>query len=231
MILSVLLFLLTCSVYAQFTNESELGMASANGNTRTQSLNYKQSNEYKWESNVLNFRGRYLKASANGNETARYLMLHPRYERQISRRFGLIIGEQLEKDRFANIDQRLNTDIGGKYRYIETETTKFFSELGYRYQHEDRIDGSYVYNQFGRLYTEWERKWNTSFSSRYWFEYLPNFVDQNDWMFNTEASLSALLTQVFSLKVAFLIRYDHFPAPGVDFKADTLFTTAIVAKF
>ena len=226
-----LLLLVSMPAFAQLTNESELGIASANGNTKTQTYSFKQINDYKWRNNVFSYKGRYLNAKSNGEETARYFMSGIRYENQVSSRFGLFVGEILEKDKFAGIENRYITDIGGKYRFIETEMTKFFSELGYRYMHEDRIDETSAFNNFGRLYTEWEHKWNESFSTKYWVEYLPNFTEHKDWLFNTELSISAMLNQVFSLKTGVLLRYDHFPAPGIEYKTDTLFSTALVAKF
>jgi putative salt-induced outer membrane protein len=175
----VLMLLLLCSsflAHAQLTNESELGIASANGNTKTQTYTAKQLNDYKWEKNVLSFKSRYLNARANGVETARYLMLGSRYEKEVSNHFGFFSGFTFEKDKFAGIDQRRSTDLGSKYRFIDSDTTKFFSELGYRYMHEQRLDDSRVHSNYGRVYTEWEHKWNPGFSSRYWAEYLPNFT-------------------------------------------------------
>jgi putative salt-induced outer membrane protein len=230
----VLMLLLLCSsflAHAQLTNESELGIASANGNTKTQTYTAKQLNDYKWEKNVLSFKSRYLNARANGVETARYLMLGSRYEKEVSNHFGFFSGFTFEKDKFAGIDQRRSTDLGSKYRFIDSDTTKFFSELGYRYMHEQRLDDSRVHSNYGRVYTEWEHKWNPGFSSRYWAEYLPNFTRNTDWQLNTELSVSAMMNEIFSLKTGVLVRYDHDPAPGVLYKTDTLFTTSIVAKF
>ena len=65
-----------------------------------------------------------------------------------------------EKDKFANIDKRLMTDAGAKYIALDTERTKFFSELGYRYMHEERLDDTKAFSNYGRAYTEWEHKWN-----------------------------------------------------------------------
>lgn len=216
---------------AQLTNESELGIAAANGNTKTQTYTAKQINDYKWDMNVVSLKARWLNASANGVETARYLFGGLRYEKQISNHFGLFLGEAFEKDKFAGIDKRLITDIGGKYRFIESDATKFFGELGYRYMHEERLDDSKAISNYGRVYSEWEQKWNTSFSTKYWAEYLPNFTKNKDWQFNTELSISAVLSSIFSLKSGILVRYDHFPAPGIKYNTDTLFTTAFVAKF
>lgn len=227
------LFLMSLSslAMAQLTNESELGIASANGNTKTQTYTFKQLNDYKWRSNVVSLKGRYLNARANGIETARYLMTGLRYEKIVSSRLGFFAGETFEKDKFAKIDKRFITDLGAKYRFIDTEFTKFFSELGYRYMHEDRLDQTQSFSNFGRVYTEWEHKWNPSFSTKYWAEYLPNFTENKDWLFNSEISVSAMLNSIFSLKTGVLLRYDHSPAPGVKYKTDTLFSTALVAKF
>lgn len=226
----ILIFSLKAS--AKTVNESEIGIASANGNTRSESYNLKQQSEIKWkEKNILTFKGRYLNSSAEGKETGRYFMASLRYENQVSARVGFFGGETLEKDRFANIDQRLISDVGGKYRFIETELSKFFGELGYRYMDEQRRDGSSALNSFGRVYTEWENKWNSNFTTKLWFEYLPNFSVPKDWMANAEASLTTILSDIFSLKTGLLLRYDHLPAPGTRYNSDTLFTTALVAKF
>lgn len=230
--LFVLLLLIFSNIAsAQLTNESEAGIASANGNTKTQTYTFKQLNDYKWDKNVATFKSRYLNARANGVETARFFMGGLRYERQLSNHFGLFLGETFEKDKFAGIEKRLITDFGGKYRFIESETTKLFSELGLRYMHEERLDKSTAFSNYGRAYTEWEHKWNPNFSNKYWAEYLPNISEHKDWQFNTELSLMAVISSIFSLKSGVLLRYDHFPAPGILYKTDVLFTTALVAKF
>ncbi len=232
MFLPFILFLLgTLPSFAQLTNESELGIASANGNTRTQTYSAKQLNDYKWTNNVLGFRSRYLHAKANEEETARFFMAGLRYENQVSTRSGLFVGETFEKDRFAGIHNRYISDLGGKYRFFDTERTKLFSELGYRYMHEARIDDTKAFSQYARLFSEWEHKWNLNFLTRYWVEFLPNISRHNDWQLNSELSMSAVLSKTFSLKTGLLLRYDHLPAPGILYKTDTLFTTALVAKF
>lgn len=229
--LFAILAMICSSAFAQFTNETEVGIAAANGNTRTQTYTASQQNQYKWDKDTVGFKARYLNAKAQEEETARYFMGSLRYERSVSSRLGIFGMGTFEKDRFANIDQRRASDIGGRYHFIESEKENFLSDLGYRYLHEDRLDGTHAYSQYGRLYVEWSKQWRESYSTKLWVEYLPNFTDQKDWLLNTEASLTVIMTEVFSLKSAFLLRNDNSPAPGVEYKTDTLFTTAIVAKF
>lgn len=216
---------------AEFDNETEVGIAAANGNTRTETYNVKQTSQYKNVKDVFGLKSRYLNATSAGEETARYFLISLRYEKEVSSRLGLFAQETYENDRFAGIDRRYGTDVGGRYHFIEGEPTKFFSELGYRYFHEDRLDGSQAYSNYGRLYSEWEQKWQKTLSTKLWFEYLPNFTEHKDWQFNSEVSLTTILSEVFSLKSAFLLRRDASPAPGVRYKNDTLITTAVVAKF
>jgi hypothetical protein len=216
---------------AQLKNESELGIASANGNTKTQTYNFKQANDYKVDKNEYGFRSRYLDSKANEQRTARYFMASLKMARETGTHTNIFIGETYEKDRFAGIEERFISDLGGKYRFLESDTTKLFSELGYRYMHEDRLDGSSVYSSYIRIYTEWERKWNANFSSKYWVELLPNLTEDEDWQANSEISFSAILSEVFSLKTGILLRHDNLPAPGIVHKTDTLFTTSLVAKF
>ena len=230
-LLITLSFSLPTYADAKFDNETEVGIAAANGNTRTETYNVKQTSQYQNVKDVFGLKSRYLNATSAGEETARYFLLSLRYEKEVSSRLGLFAQETYEKDRFANIDQRFGTDVGGRYHFIEAEPTKFFSELGYRYFHEDRLDDSQAYSNYGRLYSEWEQKWQKNFSTKIWFEYLPNFTEQKDWQFNSEVSLTTILSEIFSLKSSFLLRRDNSPAPGVEYKNDTLFTTAIVAKF
>lgn len=216
---------------AQLNNESEIGVSSANGNTRSQTYNIKQWNDYKWDMNIASLRSRYLNAKANGKEIARYFIGGLRYERLFSDHFGWMLGETFEKDKFAGIDKRLITDFGGKYRFINSQNNNVLTEIGYRYMHENRLDDSNAFSHYGRLYIEWERKWDTNLSTKYWGEYLPNVTNQKDWQFNSELSLSVMISSLLSLKSGILLRYDHAPAPNILYETDTLFTTSLVAKF
>lgn len=228
-LLSLLSFCLPAM--AELKNESELGFASANGNTKTLSLSVKQNNDYSFDSNVIGFKARYLNGKANGVENARYFMTGLRYERELGGQFNVFAGETFEKDKFADIDKRWSTDVGGKYKIIDTEKSKFFTELGYRYKHENRIAGPFNSGNYIRNYNEWENKWTPTFSTKYWLELLPNLSNTNDWQYNTELSMMAAINSVFSMQLSSGIRYDHEPAPGIRYKTESLFTSALVAKF
>ncbi len=214
-----------------FRNESEAGVVITSGNARSQNYQFKQSDVYRWESNLLKAEGRFLKSSSRGVETARFWTVGARYERELLDRFSLFAAQNIESDRFAGYLQRYNSDVGGKYFFVKEEAFSWLGEAGYRYTAENRIDASRRNTSALRFYTEANRSWNTSVSSKLWIEYLPNLTASKEYRINAEASLSAALSDVFSVKTAYLLKFNHFPAPGATEKTDTWFTTSLVAQF
>ena len=219
------------AVDSKITNESEAGVAVASGNTKSKNLNAKQANAYKFNSNVFKFDARFLNSFSNDLESARYLFGGLRFERELSTRFSLFVAEGFESDKFAGYYLRHLNDIGVKYSFIKEEMFYWLVEAGYRYTIEKFNDGSHDYKNSIRAYTELEKKWNPSVSTKYFLEYVPNIKESKDYQINTELSVSAALTSVFSIKSAYLLRYDHMPAPTSTTNTDTLLTTALVAKF
>jgi putative salt-induced outer membrane protein len=215
----------------EIKNESEAGVSVANGNTKAKTYNLKQESSFVFDENTLKLQARYLNAYSNNVESARYILGALRYERALSERVSLIAGQGYESDKFAGYDFRHNSDIGAKYNIVKEEKFYWFLEAGYRYTNEKRLDGSHVYSNSLRGYTETEKKWNENVSTKYYIEYVPSLDESKDYLINTELSLSAALDSTFSIKSSYLVRYDHLPAPGTSTRTDTLLSTALVAKF
>lgn len=214
-----------------FKNESEAGVVVTSGNAPTQSYNFKQQNAYGWDKNTLKLNGRFLKTIANQLESARNWAVALRFERGFGESWSLFAGQELQSDVFAGIDQRYNTDLGGKYLITKSDALKWNAEAGYRYTNEFRVNNTVQRSQYGRVYSEAIYTFNPTVSAKYWLEYLPNFSFSNDWQLNTELSLSATLTEIFSVKTGYLVRYDNQINVGATKTTDTTFTTALVAKF
>lgn len=215
---------------ATFHNESEAGVVLASGNSPSQSFNLRQMNSNEWSKNLVRFDARFLKSKSKGIESAYYWTAGLRYERGLSEFFRVFAAQAVESDKYAGYLQRYNTDVGGKYFFAKTEAKTWFAEAGYRYTSENRIVPPDKRLHYMRLYTEAERAWDRRFSAKLWVEHLPNFTESSDWQLNSEASITAQMNEVFSLKTAYLLRYDHLPAPTAIAKTDTLFTTSLVAK-
>lgn len=214
-----------------FTNESELGIAVANGNSESQTYNFKQENKFSFDANMFKFNARYLNTYADDKESARYLLGSLRYEREISSRLSIYAGQMLESDKFSGYDLRHSSDAGLKYFIKKEDTMYWTAEAGYRYTNEKQLSGAHAYRNQLRAFSEIEKQWSPTITTKLWVEYLPNLDESKDYELNTEASISAALNNVFSIKTGYLLRYDRVPPPTAKTKTDTLLTTALVAKF
>ena len=211
-------------------DETGLGMVLTSGNTSTTTISATEKAAYTADDNVYKFSGNYLKTSNNGVEQAYQWGLGLRYERELSKMFNLFAGEKLESDKYQNIEQRYSTDLGSKYFFQQMEGLKWFMEAGYRFSRENYPYGFKNFN-FVRLYHEIEKSYGPGLSGKWWVEYLPNLTAWKAYQFNTEFSISVILTEVFSLKTAYQIRYYNEPPAGVAKTTDTTYTMALVAKF
>jgi putative salt-induced outer membrane protein len=214
-----------------FHNDSEAGVVIASGNSNAQTYNLSQNNAYGWDvKNLFKFNSKFLETTSGGQETAKYWILGLRYERVIDGDFSAFLGQGLESDPFSGYNQRYLTDVGGKYFIYKEETFYWDTEAGYRHSVENRLSGQ-VNESFIRLFTEANRSWTKTFSTKLWVEYLPNLTVSSDYQFNTELSTSALINDVFSIKSAYLLKYRNTLITPATSNTDRQFTTALVAKF
>lgn len=231
-IIASLLALTSTSSFASWTNESELGVLIANGNSDSESYTAKETAGNKLdEFNSLKFSGRYLQTKTKSIENARFWSMGLRYDRALTDRLGLYIGQMVESDKYAGYNQKYNSDLGARYSLIKESKFTWDIEAGYRYTLEKILSGFEKKMHYGRGYTEANKLWSETFSSKLWFEYLPNFTVGTDYQMNSELSVSAAINSVFAVKTGYLLRYDNLPSQGAVAKTDTLFTTSLVAKF
>lgn len=220
------------STYAEWKNESELGILLAHGNSSSQSYTAKEAASTSWSTvNTLKFTGRYLKTKTNDIENARYWNLGLRFDRALNERLGIYVGEMVESDKYAGYNQKYNSDIGARYSIIKETKFIWDAEAGYRYTIENQIIGVRNKLHYARGYTEATKQWMDGVSTKLWFEYLANLTIGSDYQMNSELSVSAALNNMFALKSAYLLRYDHLLNPGATAKTDTLLTTSLVATF
>ena len=213
-------------------HESEASAVLTSGNASNQTFSVSQKTDYLWESDAIKTQARYLLGKASGTETARNWALGARYERSISPVLSAYLGYQLDSNIFANLDYRHIGDIGTKYFFLQGAPHTLFAEFGYRLTDEHQLNpNQQLVSHFLRAYTEWEATWTSTLGSKLYIEYLPNLSRSADWQLNSEVSLSVVLTDLLSFKTGYLFLYRNTPAGTGKKQLDTLFTTALVAKF
>lgn len=220
------------AVHADFSNESEAGIVLTGGNSDTQSWHAQDTSQYAFDKNSLRFNGNYLAAKQNDLESAQKWSLGLRFERELAEKVSSFVAQSAEGDKFAGVLQRYNSDIGAKFFLAKREKDFTWDvEAGYRFTHEHTTNALLKDYQKGRIYSEAEKYWAATTSTKLWVEYLPNFTFARGWLFNAEASVSSALNSVFSVKTAYLLNYNNSPASPLARKTDTSFTTSLVAKF
>lgn len=231
--LLIAFFIFSTTVFAEegFKNESEAGIVVNNGNSKSQSYNLKQTNHYGWDANEMKFQALYLNVSSLGITSAENWTFSLRYDRVLNPAWSLFVAETASGDRFAGINQKYASDIGAKYLILKDEGFSWSAEGGYRYSEEHRTDKTIHSQHLGRAYTEVVKTIGVASNGKFWIEYLPDLKEAKDYQINTEASISSILTDVFSIKMAYLLKFDNVPAKIGGVKTDTVFTTGLVAKF
>lgn len=229
-------FVLSLFLFAQpvlsepFTGEAEAGTVVVSGNTDSESYNAKAKTTYTQEKNIYTGFGRYLKTISNGTESARNWEIGIRYERQLHEYLDAFVGQKAESDIFNGYTQRDSTDLGLKYFLIKSDEVNWTAELGDRYQKTLSTTGNSTYDNLGRVYSEFNKSLDKTLSFKYWIEYLPNFTETKSYLLNTEISLNAMVSSVFSLKFGYLLQYQNTPLAGGKYSTTTT-TMNLVAKF
>lgn len=226
------LFAMGSNVFAQFKSTSEGSSIVTGGNTDLKTYLLKTENKWTRDKNVFSLNGLYTYGESDDVRSAERWHIGLRYDRILNERLNVFLGELIEANRFAGFSRRFNTDAGVKIKFVKTEKTESFAEVGLRYTIEKRRDESLadLKDTKGRAYYEIKRKFSDSMNGRFWIEFLPNFSNSDDYLINFEPSLSVAMNQNFSLKFAFLWNYDNEPAPG-NGKHDYAYTTGIIANF
>ncbi len=231
--LSILLvFSFQAGAEVPFHSESELGSTIVSGNTQTSTLNAADKTSYQTNDNVYKFSARYLQATANGIESAKNWDGSLRYERRLAENFSIYASFGLDSDIYSNYVQRNNYDLGGKYFLSQSKETNWFAELGYRNSYAQFVTpGPNAQSNIIRVYSEFSQQLALNSSAKFWFEYLPNLSDRDDYRFNFEPSVSVMLNEIFSLKAADLFKYQNELPPNFKKYMDSFFTLSLVSKF
>lgn len=212
-----------------FQGESELGSTVTTGNTSTNNVAAKTENKYRLGADLWTLNGRYLRSTDQNVETALSWDAGLRYDKVITERFTAFLGYKVEADPYSGFAQRDSIDIGSKYYFIKEDSFYWLGEGGYRYS-KTHVLGADTHDSFLRFYTETQKTFDKNSYGKLWVEYLPNLTNSKAYLVNAEASISAVLTELFSLKMSYLAKYQNEPAAGFK-RTDTIFLTTLVAKY
>lgn len=227
----ILLATFSISSFAQFKSEDSASINVAGGNTDLKTYTFKSNNGYTVDKSTYKFLGSYHYGESDSVRSAENWSLGLRYDYAFLPKTGLYFGELIEADRFSGYDRRFNTDLGGTHFFYKSDSSTLLAEVGLRYTVEKALDNSEDKKDFkGRLYVEAVEVIQENVKAKLWAEYLPNFSESEDYLLNIEPSLIVALTKTFSMKTAYLWKYDNQATAGKS-QYDYNYTLSLLANF
>ncbi len=210
---------------------AELGGSWTTGNTDVYTLSGGLSGSYKWDKNKLGMVAGVLlgksRADANGDgildederelervENARKYFADARYDRFVSERSSLYLLAGALADPFAGYDLRSHEQLGVSYAIVDAESTTLLGELGIDYAQENFVDGAdpdYQDVVAARVMLGLHHAFNESVALDDTLEVFENVLDVEDLRVLNKATLTAKLSDTFSLKLSHTLTLDNQP--------------------
>jgi putative salt-induced outer membrane protein YdiY len=220
--------------YNVWHNESQAGVTDVAGNTDSEAYNLQQVTTYHLDpSNLAKFSARYLRAEANGTESARNWDGSLRYERTLSADLSAFASFGLDSDIYAGFVQRNNQGAGVVYYFTRSPDTTWSGEIGYQYSFTQYVGPTnYAETNGIKVRSDISQNILPTVQFKFFAEYIPSVTDiNNNYLFNAQPSLSVMMNSVFSLQASYLFKYHSVLPAGITKNLDTFFITSIVAKF
>lgn len=215
-----------------WSDEAELSYVATSGNSEVETLAAKNLFTLKFAEHMqFLWKLAALKGRTDGALTAERYLTDFRLEHRYSERAYTYVNAGWLSDNFAGLDSRVDSGLGGGYRFFIGPKSFLKSEAGFNAVRERYTDSTERRFAEGRLFGEYSYAFSAKNKFTQSVEYLYDFDNSQNYRVNSETALRAALNDHLSLKLSYLIKYDHEPVPPTLEKRDTVLSTAIVANF
>lgn len=172
-----------------------------------------------------------------------------RYDYFVSGALATFFSVSGRRDRFQDLDLRLNIDPGLAYYFFDEEAMQLWGEVGYDLQYDIRegeaIDSARAANAMdptnllldktetrhsGRVFVGYVHQMNSAVSLDSNVEYIQAFSETKNYRINAGVGVTSQLVENLSIALSFTVRYDNNPLEGVE-KTDTLTAYNLVYTF
>jgi putative salt-induced outer membrane protein len=224
----------------RWERKAEMSLVSTGGNTDTQTLGLGASMVFRPGAWTTEARTAFVQSETDDIETAQSFVADLRQARTVSPRIELFGRYGYLADRFAGIDDRSTIDGGVGFKALLGPVHTLRLDAGLGYSHENRLVGedlSFPLANFGAGY-KWQISKTADLTDAAIFTApldgsdpcSQEPCDRTSWRFGNTFALTAVLTQVLSLKLAHDMKVNNSPVAGFE-KTDRITSVALVAKF
>lgn len=214
-----------------WSTEAELSFVDTAGNTEVSTLFAKNTFVYRLapEKRIV-WKLEALYGETDGVRTAERYFTELRAEEDLSEKTGAYLLGGWLKDTFAGIEARYYAGLGGVYKFLTGPRHLLSGEAGLTYTAEDYTDNTDKKVIGGRLFGKYELAFHEKARFTQTLEWLPDFENMEDWLFNSETSFLAAINSYLSFKTSYIIKYDNLPVVGFE-DTDTILSVALVVNY
>lgn len=227
------------------------GGLSSTGNSRLVAFTGAGALDWRGGANGLgaSLVGNYGRSAPPGGDmttTTENLQGRMRYDRYLiddASLFMLVTGRH---DKFQGLAFRLNVDPGFKYLFVNRPKTQLWSEAGYDFQYDTRLESArdvkddmgvvidtlpkHETDHSARVFLGLKHQFNEATALSNGIEYLQSFVHGKQYRFNYDILFTAKVWGDLALGMGFNARYDNSPLPEKE-KLDTTSTLSLVYSY
>jgi putative salt-induced outer membrane protein YdiY len=209
---------------------AELSFVGTGGNSSTETIGVGGSRFDHVDGWLITSKAAYVRNNSDGVLKAESVALAFQGAKILTPRLSVFGKYGFLHDRFAGIESRNTIAIGEAYILLDNKTNKLTADGAFGYASEERTISPTTKNgtwDMGLLY-DWKLSDTAEITDE--ARILFSLSDGNDWRAGNNATVSAKLTTIFSLKLSSTVRFVNQPVPGF-LKTDTVTAIALVAKF
>lgn len=214
-----------------WNDEAELSFVDTGGNTEVTTLAAKNLLKVPIAEKITgSWKLHALYGKSDGVKNAESYSTELRVDYAQTDRLFYFVSAGWLQDKFSGIENRYVYGVGSGYKILDGPKHFLVGEIGLTYTTEDYTDDSSADYLGGRLFGQYDYKFNEANKFVQSIEFLPEFDDTKNWLLNSETALIAAMSSHFSMKTGLTLKYDNQPTPGLD-KTDRIVSVALVANF
>ena len=221
---------LSQSATAKTSFTADLGLISATGNTRLQTLSVGNKLAHTTGRWVLSQLAAYVYGETNTAISANQLRFAGRSDYLFHPRMSAFGGASYERNVFAGFRRRTDEGGGLSWKVFVLARDSLTADLGALLTQESSVIGANRDFPAGRLAGVFKHVFTKAAYFQQLAEYIPDLQSTGEYRLNTESSLVAPLSSHAGIKVGYVIRVNSDPPPSFG-TTDRVLTSGIQVSF
>lgn len=216
----------------KLSDEAELSLVDTGGNTDTTSVSVKNILLYKFNERVDgSWEFSMLYGETDGDKTAEQYATEIKISYAFNERLYIATIGGWEQDKFGGIEARYFLGPSMGYKFSMGPVHFLLFEAGLNYVMEEYPDDTDENFPEGRAYGEYQVAITEKSKFKQKIKFLHDFEDGDNYNIHSETSITSMLTDMFSLKTGYVIKYQNDPTPEDVDKIDTILSVALALNF